>query len=136
MSLTEPAEIYSDELVARFIRTKAWLRISDNTVRPDAFMPPRDLNLSVTRHIGLSEESLWKIGKQVISKFAEKRPAELIGRADLLVETIPPPLRAEPVPVPENPNHAHVTGWPTDKPSQKNIAQRLAAAATFLHFRE
>jgi hypothetical protein len=36
-------------------------------------------------------------------------------------------------PVEGNPNHANVTGWPTEKPMQKIIAQKLAAAAGKAH---
>ena len=132
----EPSEISADELVSRFIRSRHWIRASGDTVKPDAFMPPSDLNLSVTRHVGLSEQLLWKIGQEVVRKIAEKGPAALMGRADLLVKTIPQPLRAEAAAIAGNPNHAHLTGWPPDKPSQKNIAQRLAAIAFFLPFHE
>jgi hypothetical protein len=43
----------------------------------------------------LREELLWKIGQEVVKEIAEKGPAALIGRAHLLVKTIPPPLKAE-----------------------------------------
>ena len=132
----EATEISADELVSRFIKSRHWIRASGDTVKPDAFMPPSDLNLSVTRHIGLSEELLWKIGQEVVTKIAEKAPAALIGRADLLGKTIPLQLKTEAAAIAGNPNHAHVVGWPSDKPSQKNIAQHLAAVASFLPFRE
>jgi hypothetical protein len=132
----EASDVSPEEIVARFVRSRHWIRASDDTVKPDAFMPPSDLNLSVTRHIGLSEELLWKIGQEVVREIAEKGSAALIGRADLLVKAIPPPLKTEAAAIARNPNHAHLTGWPSDKPSQKNIAQRLAALALFLPFRE
>ncbi len=133
--MNEPVEaaiVLPGELVARFVTSKHWIRSSDNSVRPDAFMPPPDLNLSVTRHIGLSEEALWRIGKEVVGEIGQKRTAPLCGRADLSVESIPLPLKAEPAALPNNPNHAHVTGWPTDKPSKKNLAQQLSAVAHYL----
>ena len=130
----ETLEVPADESVSRFVKSRHWIRASDNTLKPDAFMPPRDLNLSVVRRIGLSEETLWKIGQDVVSGIAEKGPAVLIGRADLIVHSIPPPLNTERAPLPTNPNHAHVTNWPSDKPSQKNLAQRLAAVASYLPF--
>lgn len=95
-------------------------------------MPPPDLNLSVTRHIGLSKEELWRIGKDVVGEIGQKRTSLLCGRADLSVESIPLPLKVEPAALPNNRNHAHVTGWPTDKPSKKNLAQHLAAVAHYL----
>jgi hypothetical protein len=39
-------------------------------------------------------------------------------------------LRVVAAPIlPENLNHANVTGWPSEKPTQKIIAQQIAAAA-------
>ena len=130
----ETLDVSPAESVARFVKSKHWLRASDNTLKPDAFMPPRDLNLSVTRRIGLSDEALWKIGREVVCAIAEKGPAVLIGRADLLVQSIPAPLKTEAAPLATNRNHAHITGWPADKAAQKNIAQRLAAVADYLPF--
>ena len=132
----EAAHISVDEHVSRFVTSRHWIRSSDNTVKPDAFMPPPDLNLSVTRHVGLSEEALWGIGKEVVREITEKRGATLCGRAELSVQSIDSPLKTEPAPLPNNRNHAHVTGWPADKPSQKNLAQRLAAVAHHLSFQQ
>jgi hypothetical protein len=63
----------------------------------------------------------------------------LTGRADLAVATVvkvaavtKTKLRTEAAPIAANRNHAHVTGWPLDKPTQKIIAQELAAAASFV----
>jgi hypothetical protein len=129
-----PQEVSPDEILARFIKSRHWIRSSDNSVKPDAFIPPQDMNLSVTRHIGLSEEQLWTAGRDVVAKLAEKTPAELVGRADFAAHATPAPLHVQAAGIPDNPNHAHVSGWPSDKPSQKNIAQRLAALAAFVPF--
>ncbi len=124
--------ITANELLARFITEKKWVR-ADHTVRQDAFIPPRDLNLSVTRHLKLSEEKLWNLGQKVVVAIAEKRSAALCGRADLTVREVSlRNLKTEPAALPKNPNHAHITGWPLDKAAQKNIAQQLAAAAKFM----
>jgi hypothetical protein len=40
-------------------------------------------------------------------------------------------LEVDPKPLANNQNHANVIGWPTDKPTQKIIAQELAAKANF-----
>jgi hypothetical protein len=63
----EPAnvEIDDDEWLARFILYSRWIRGSDNTVKQDAFIPPQDSELSVTRHLDLSEEELWQAGQVV-----------------------------------------------------------------------
>lgn len=104
-----------------------WVRV-DGTVRPDAFIPPRDLNLSTTRHLDLSESGIWEIGEGV----AAVRDVDLIGRADIAVRSVRSiGLSAAPAPIPENPNRAHITGWPGDKPLQKSLAQQLAAMSAY-----
>jgi hypothetical protein len=115
-----------NELLARFVRYQRWIR-SDQTVKQDAFIPPRNLELSVTRHIGLSSEELWQIGQAVVGARAEK----LYGRADLIAGRVRA-QRLEIHPTAEPRNHANITGWPTDKAEQKAIAQELAAAAQFV----
>jgi hypothetical protein len=125
--------IKDDELLARFILNKRWIRRTDSTPRPDAFIPPSDLNLSVTRHKGLSEKDIWRLGKNIADTVAQKRVnVKLEGRADLQVNDVHNhTLNVEAHPLPENANHAHITGWPLDKPKQKSIAQELAAIAQY-----
>jgi hypothetical protein len=131
-------EVSDDELLARFITVERWIR-DDRTVRQDAFIPPKDHNLSVTRHRRLSQKQLWKIGQAVAGAVSQTRAAQLTGRADLAVAMVAKvaavtktKLRTEAAPIAANRNHAHVTGWPLDKPTQKIIAQELAAAASFV----
>jgi hypothetical protein len=124
--------IPTGELLARFITADGWIR-ADRTIKQDAFMPPKDLEFSVTRHLGLTQEEIWKLGQAVVDEIAKKRAATLHGRADLLAEiTIQQNLRTVAHPLEGNANHAHVIGWPSDKPAQKIIAQQLAAAAVFV----
>lgn len=123
--------VSADEWLARFITIDKWVR-ADKSIRPDAFIPPKDLNLSVIRHLNLSEENLWRLGQSVADAISEKRRGGLHGRADITADDVSrQTLKVEAAPFAENPNHAHITGWP-DKPAQKNIAQRLAAAAKFV----
>ena len=123
------AALAPDELLARFITSSRWIRTGDHTVKQDAFIPYPYPDLSVTRHKDLSIPELWKIGQEV----AQQRPATLHGRADLTVEHVSEQkLCVEAQPVPENLNHASITGWPTDKPSQKMFAQELAANARYV----
>ncbi len=119
--------VLDNEWMARFILFRHWIRKSEPHVRPDAFIPHPYPNLSVTRHIDLSEAELWEIGQAI----ADKRPATLYGRADLqAISVIKKSLRI--VPTPEHKNHANMTGWPADKPSQKIIAQEIAVEARFV----
>lgn len=118
--------VTDDEVLARFVLFRGWIRTSNSTVKPDAFIPYPYPDLSVTRHIELSEDQLWQIGQQV----ADQRPARLYGRADIqALHVNQRSLRI--VPTPEPKNHANVTGWPKDKPAQKIIAQQLAAGAHY-----
>lgn len=120
--------VSSDERLARFILFSGWIR-SNESVRPDAFIPHPYLDLSVTRHKGLTRQELWQIGQGI----ADARPTTLYGRADIRAREVRrQSLDVEPKPVAENPNHANVSGWPTDKPAQKIIAQELAANANFV----
>lgn len=119
---TELPPVTDDELLARFVLFSNWIR-HDKTVRPDAFIPHPYPDLSVTRHIGLSESELWQLGQNVSDKIG--RP--LYGRADIQAFAVKKQsLRIQPTPEPKN--HANITGWPPDKPRQKSIAQKIAQA--------
>lgn len=121
-----PPPVTDDEWLARFILFGRWLR-SDQTVRPDAFIPHPWPDLSVAHHLGLDEEELWQIGQNV----ADQRTLPLYGRADIRARSIRK-YRLDIQPTPEPINHANITGWPKEKPAQKIIAQEIAAAATFI----
>ncbi|MDE3068088.1 MAG: hypothetical protein KGJ60_11130 [Verrucomicrobiota bacterium] len=117
------------ELLARFITSSKWFRPSSQTVKQDAFIPYPHPDLSVTRHHSLSEEKIWEIGQTI----SDARPATLYGRADVLAgEVRKQKLTVESRPVPENLNHACISGWPADKPAQKILALELAATASFI----
>lgn len=126
-----PKEIGADELLARYILFGSHLR-KDQTVRPDAFIPHPYPDLSVTRHIGLTESTIWELGRDV----AAQRQLTLHARADVKAShCIANKLTVSPQPLRKtkkrmaNPNHANIAGWPADKPSQKIIALELSAAA-------
>jgi hypothetical protein len=118
-----------DEMLARFVLKKEWLRKVDNTIKQDAFIPPKDLQLSVTRHAGISSEQLIETGKSV----AAKTSLEFLGRADIETRSVVKnALKAVAWPLANDQNHAHIIGWPADKEARKTIAQELAAVATFV----
>lgn len=124
---TDPEAIRDDEIVARFIVASNWVRNSDSSVKPDAFIPYPYPDLSVTRHIGLSATEIWQLGDDV----AKLRSRTLYGRADLAVtEIVKLSLTIAPTKTPRN--HANIQSWPADKPAQKAIAQLLAAASNYL----
>lgn len=121
--------VRDDEMLARFITSSKWFRSTSQTVKQDAFIPYPYPDLSVTRHQSLSEREIWEIGR----KISDARPANLHGRADVSAgEARKQKLTVESKPVPDNLNHACISGWPTDKPAQKILALELAAAANFV----
>lgn len=120
-------EVGPDEELARYILFSNHIR-SDRTLKPDAFIPHPHLKLSVTRHLQATEEELWEVGDDV----AKARSRPLYGRGDIGVPVCRAQrlvVRAEPIA--DNPNHAHVSDWPADKPAQKAIAQEIAAKPLF-----
>jgi hypothetical protein len=118
--------VSDEEQLARFILRRNQIR-SDQTVKPDAFIPYPWPDLSVTRHLGLSESELWSIGETT----ADERPATLYGRADVQASTFrKQSLILSPTQTPKN--HVNIGGWPSDKPAQKIIAQEIAAEAIFV----
>ena len=121
------APVTDDEVLARFILFQRWIRSSDQTVRPDAFIPYPYPDLSVTWHLGLSTDEIWQIGQQV----ADTRPATLYGRADIQTVLVKRQFLSI-TPTHQPKNHANITGWSSDKPTQKIIAQELAAVAHYI----
>ena len=123
-----PSVVADEECLARFILFSNWIRNADQTVKPDAFIPYPYPDLSVTRHTNLSGEALWKVGQNV----ANARSAKLYGYADFHASTARRQhLKIDSAPIPNNPNHANINGWPVDKPTQKIVAQQLAADSVY-----
>jgi hypothetical protein len=122
-------DVAAEEILARYILQSSHVRRSNSTVKPDAFIPPANLLLSVTRHLQATENELWSIGDDV----AHQTGRTLYGRADLRAELFAKQfLVVGKAPVLGNPNHANVSNWPADKAAQKIIAQELAAAAALV----
>lgn len=114
-----------DEQLARFVLQRSHLR-QDGTVKQDAFVPYPWPDLSVTRHLQLTERDLWNVGEDV----ARQTGKTLHGRADVCASDFyQHQLKVIAAPVEGNPNHANISRWPAEKPAQKIIAQQIAAAA-------
>ncbi|MCE5340285.1 MAG: hypothetical protein LLF92_04050 [Planctomycetaceae bacterium] len=120
--------VANDELLARYILHSNRVR-ADRTVKPDAFIPPDNLELSVTRHINFTEDDIWNAGKEV-ARCSSRR---LYGRADVKTEHLKNNnLDVKPHPIENNPNHANIIGWPLEKNARKMIALEIANAARFI----
>ena len=118
-----------EEPLSRYILGKSYYRSSDNTVKPNAFMPPSDKgNISVYRTVNLSSEDIWQIGMTYV---AQKRGKPLLGRAELIAyDAIAQGLYVKPDPVP-HPRHANISGFPIDNSAKtRMIAVELAARST------
>lgn len=125
---TNVPSVLPEESVARYVLFSNHIRNSDMTVKPDAFIPHPNPELSVTRHIEATEEELWRAGAQV----AGQRQRTLHGRADVIVAVcLAEGLSVVAVPLEENPNHADISGWPKDKAEQKMKALEIARQAKF-----
>jgi hypothetical protein len=121
----KPELVARAERLARFIFQKRHLR-ADMTPRPEAFLPDRQQELSMTRHLQLHGDELWEIG-HAIGAVCDRI---LRGRADVTAAAfLQQKLRVVAAPTTDNPNHANAIDWPPEKPLQKAIAQEIAAAA-------
>jgi hypothetical protein len=125
-----PKEIDGQETIARYLTSKRWYSREKNVVKPQAFMPPPDLRLSVFRIDNLLEPEIWKIGfKKVIGNM--NQPRNLHGRADIqALNILQINLQINPDNTP--PRHANIVGWPELKEERKSIAQELAAKASLM----
>jgi hypothetical protein len=123
-----PEAVSNDEMLARYVLYARWIR-TDLTVKPDAFIPQPHPDLSVTRHVRLTETAIWNIGGLI----AQRRSLLLSGRADILAgDVVAQNLLVSADPQPDNKNHANITGWPPEKAAQKMKALELAKVARFL----
>ncbi|MFH1746390.1 MAG: hypothetical protein ABIG44_05025 [Planctomycetota bacterium] len=128
-------DVTPDETLVRFILFSNHIRPSDDTIKPDAFIPHPRNELSVTRHRDATEDEVWGVGMAV----AEALQRTLHGRGDVLASAFleqglvvtPDPIINHPV----NPNHANVTGWPKDdKGQQRLLALEVAARAKLVRY--
>lgn len=124
--------VAGDELLARYITQAKQFRASDQTVRPDLFIPFRLTELSVTRHREATDDELWQAGRHV----AALRQQTLYGRSDVRASdcTIGP-LSVVPDPIlppeePCNPNHANIVGFPVAKEDQKALDIQIVYRAS------
>src|SRR3989338_5438391 len=119
--------VAQNELLARYITASKWFRKQDQTVKQDAFIPPDfPLELSVTRHLNLTENDIWTIGKKIAGSISRT----LHGRADVETSHVTAQsLNVVPQSVPDNPNHANIVGWPLNNNVRKIHSIEIAPLA-------
>ena len=123
MSATDP--IVNNERITRYINEQGKIRPSTGKAGYNAFMPPKNLRLSIYRTETLGDGEVWAIADEFVST-AEK---PVIARADLPASSyLSKALTIEPDGVP-HPRHSNAVGWLTDHSAQKVIALQLAESA-------
>lgn len=118
-------DISPRENISRYIFNKR--HYNQQNVKQAAFIPPRNLALSIYRVDGLTSDQIWAIGEEYV---VPKRGLPILARADLNVEDIKSSSQVSinPKPTP-HPRHADIIGWPSEKSEQKLIASELALAS-------
>ena len=90
-------------------------------------MPHPYIDLSVTRHKGITVSQLWVLGNAV----AGQQSKLLHGRSDInSSDVMANELSVQSDPTPQNPNHANILGWSGVKSEQKLVAMELAKQAS------
>lgn len=122
--------IKNNEPLARYILESSQFSRLKNIVKPSAFMPAPNLQLSVFRIEGLDQKAIWELGeKEVVSRIIPIKT--LYGMAKLLALSAKSAgLRIDPDDTP--PRHANIIGWPKEKDEQKIIAIELATQASLV----
>lgn len=128
MSLRD-VPVADEEDLARFVLFNSHLRKAEGvtTARPEAFLPYKHVELSVTRHRNLTRKQIWGSGECV----AKHRSLKLLGRADITAASVRlQKLQVKPNEPPKN--HADIIGWPIERPAQMLFAIELATASTYV----
>ena len=126
--------VNENEILARYVLQSKHYRSSDNTVKPECFMPHPHHDLSVTRHLNIDESELWQLGANVAAERTEKSGTTitLYGRADITAKDVfCNNLEVEPSEPPKN--HANIKTFPSEKAKQKQVAQQLALNARLIY---
>lgn len=122
--------VKDNEPLARYILSSNQFSRINNIVKPSAFMPAPNLQLSVFRIKGLDISAIWEIGeKEVVSRI--KPIKKLYGMAKIFsISVVSAGLKIDPDNIP--PRHANIIGWPQEKHNQKMIAIELASKALLM----
>jgi len=134
-------EVESNERLSRFVFSRSHINQQTKLLKADAFVPHPYEELSVMRDREATEAEIWAAG-HLIGEVRSKSVGRLVslrGRGDAIAGTYhDQKLKTVPDPVPGNPNHVNVTGWPSkdDKASQKLIALEIAKVAKFVAVQE
>ncbi len=122
-------DVSDSELLARYVMQRSHFRPSDQTAKPDLFMPHPYHELSVTRYLDATISEVCEVGADI----AKRQNRSLYGRADIKATDCKiDSLQVVKKPLEGNPNHADIESFPKEKQDQKVIALKLAAAAKLI----
>ena len=122
-----PDSIASNERVTRYILSRKQFSRENKRIKYAAFLPPRDLELSVYRTNRLDGGEIWEIGKRFV---AEPQGKTVLARGDLQAATIVEVGLGAAADTQPHKLHANIVGWPAEKSEQKMLAIEFANAAS------
>lgn len=130
-SSTATKNVDDSERISRFLLSKRWFSKEKQSVKFNAFMPPKNLELSVACTESMQEEAVWSIGRKVVT--LHPGDVTLYGRADFGAKTI----REQDLQIKRDDQpfegHANVFGWPAnDESAQQMKALELAASSKLM----
>lgn len=123
----DPAQHDEGEATSRFAFEDGYFRSGDGTVKPKAFRPDRQGEVSMFRTCDLEDGEIWQLGDDA---GAERIPAKAaIARCELTIAQVrsvgllytiaEPPTR-----------HAVINGWPADDGQSQLKSLQLAQLAS------
>jgi hypothetical protein len=117
-------------LLARFLYQGSQFSRTKRRLKPNAFLPKSsESKISAAWRDELLEDEIWRLGLLA----GEGRGKPPLARADFDAEAVSKAtLRIESDPMPHNPRHVNVCGWPIEKDERISIAQVLCARATLI----
>ena len=75
----------ANEMLSRFVLSRRHINHQTTTVKAEAFLPPSNGELSVTRQLSATTAEIWSVGEAVATVRQPK--VNLYGRGDVLAAT-------------------------------------------------
>ncbi len=123
-------KVKDSERISRFLVPDHFKKLNME-VKAAAFLPPKDLQMSVYQTTTLDDPAVWHIGKKFVE--AKRKDGKSIeARADLFAIDI----RHQSLDIVSSPTphklHAHIIAWSLEKSSHRLKAAELALRAVLL----
>ena len=118
-----------NERLSRFLVNSKQFGSLNKTVKPKAFIPPKNKPLSVFRTSTLSENEIWLIGETVVAK---PRGKTLYGRADFWAQDVYDLKQKVEPETSRHCLHADIIPWPDGREDMLFFATKLALKSKFI----